>query len=604
MQVLKGIPASPGVAVGEIFVFSQPSLPVAETRCLSCHRCAWFSAGNEACEIQGPLSTECADHEMLAYRAGVNQARRQLELLVDRVRREKGDDLAGVFEGHLEILSDDELNEQITDLISSGKLCALGAIRESIEIQRKEFLALDDEYLRERADDLSDIGRRLLYATAGVEFSSLSDHPDHAIIIARDLTPSDTAQLDPARVGGFVVETGGRTCHTAIMARTLELPAIVGCYGIMNAVATNSVVAINGETGEVVVAPDAATQATFYEVRESYLADRDAMLALASSPATTTDGTTVVLGVNIGTPADALASLPWNPDGVGLYRSEFLFMDRSELPSEDEQLKSYASVVRAMKGKPVILRTLDIGGDKPVPAVPFPHEENPFLGWRGLRMFLRKEDGYQDVFRTQLRAAMRAGADGDLWVMFPMISSYEEVLAVKTMVSEAWGELVAAGKRCGSVKIGIMIETPGAALIADKLAQIVDFFSIGSNDLTQYTLAADRGNERVSRCYQPFHPGVWRLISEVIKAGKAHKIPVGMCGELAGIEEAALPLLGLGLDEFSMSAQSLPRIKRIIRSANMNDARRAAQLVLDARTAEDAYTNAKEVMKFALSRFC
>ena len=601
MRVLKGIAASPGIAVGKVFIYSQPRLAVAETRCQSCHRCAWFTTEDKPRGCENPFSNECAEKDLLAYRAGVEQARLQLEALVERVRHEKGDDLAGVFEGYLEILTDDELDAQITGLISSGKLCALGAIRESIETQRKEFLALDDEYMRERADDLGDIGRRLLYATAGVEFSNLSDHPDHAIIVARDLTPSDTAQLDPTRVGGFVVETGGRTSHTAIMARTLELPAVVSCQGILDAVVMDDVIAINGGTGEVVVAPDSATQADFDALRATYLEDREVMLALAKFPATTTDGTTVMLGVNIGTPADALASLPWNPDGVGLYRSEFLYMDRAELPSEDEQFKSYATVVRAMKGKPVVLRTLDVGGDKPVPSVPFPHEENPFLGWRGLRIFLHKEDGHQDVFRTQLRAAIRAAANGDLWIMFPMISSYEEVLSVKALVAETRLELIATGKRCGSVKIGIMIETPGAALIADKLAQIVDFFSIGSNDLTQYTLAADRGNERVSRCYQPFHPGVWRLISEVIGAGKAHGIPVGMCGELAGIEEATLPLLGLGLDEFSMSAQSLPRIKRIIRAASMEDARRVARLVLEARTAEEAYGLASNEMHKA---FC
>ena len=540
--------------------------------------------------------------ELSAYRTGLERARQQLGILVDRVRQEKGDDLAGVFEGHLEILTDDDLNAQIMELITSGKMCALGAICESIEQQRIEFLAMEDDYLRGRADDLSDIGRRLLYATAGVELANLSEHPDRAIIIAKDLSPSDTAQLDPSRVGGFVIEAGGRTSHTAIMARTLELPAVVGCQGIMDVAAMGSMIAIDGKTGEVAIDPDACVEEEFEARRAIYIAERANMLQLAALPATTTDGHTVMLGVNIGTPADAEASLPWNPDGVGLYRSEFLFMDRPSLPSEVEQLKAYATVVRSMNGKPVVLRTLDIGGDKPVVSVPFPKEENPFLGWRGLRVFLHKEDGCQHILRTQLRAATRAAADGEMWIMFPMISSFEEVIAVKDLLKETREELKTEGKRFGNVKIGIMIETPGAALIADKLAQIVDFFSIGSNDLTQYTLAADRGNERVSRCYQTFHPALWRLVMEVIRAGKANGIPVGMCGELASIEEATLPLLGLGLDEFSMSAQSLPRIKRVIRAARMEDAAYAAREVLNARTAKEAFSAASEVMRTALSR--
>ncbi|MBS1155763.1 MAG: ptsI [Proteobacteria bacterium] len=580
MQTLKGIAASPGVVIGPAFVYTQPKLDIPE----------------------GTITADRLDAEVAAFQAGRLRAEAGLQALVERVRAEKGDDLAGVFEGHLEILMDEEFEAQILAQIRENHLCALAAVRAGVEAQRQEFLALDDEYLRERADDLADIGRRLLYATAGVEFASLDDHPDHAIIIARDLTPSDTAQLDPARVAGFAVETGGRTSHTAIMARTLELPAVVGCVGILDAVTMGDLIAIDGRSGDVVIAPDASTEAAYRTRRAAFLADREVMLALAALPATTTDGETTMLGVNIGTPADAEASLPWNPDGVGLYRSEFLFMDRPGLPSEDEQFKAYASVVKAMKGKPVVLRTLDVGGDKPVAAVPFPHEDNPFLGWRGVRMCLYKEEGNQDILRTQLRAALRAAADGEMWIMYPMISSYEEVVAVKELLAQTQQELKAAGKRYGEVKTGIMIETPGAAMIADKLAEIVDFFSIGSNDLTQYTLAADRGNERVSRCYQTFHPAVWHLVSAVIHAGRTHKIPVGMCGELAGIEEAALPLLGLGLDEFSMSAQSLPRIKRIIRAASMEEAKACARAVLDARTAEEAFAAASSAMKAVLSR--
>jgi phosphotransferase system enzyme I (PtsI) len=355
---------------------------------------------------------------------------------------------------------------------------------------------------------------------------------------------------------------------------------------------------LDGRSGEVLIAPDETQKAEFGKRRGAYLADREAMLGLAALPATTLDGTAVLLGVNIGTPADAEAAEPWNPDGVGLFRSEFLFMDRPTLPSEDEQYKAYVIAAKAMKGKPVIIRTLDIGGDKPIAAIRFPKEENPFLGWRGVRMCLNPEEGYQDILKTQLRAALRAAAEGDIWIMFPMISAIEEVEELRRILDQVRSDL--AGRRCGPVKIGIMVETPGAALVADKLARMVDFFSIGSNDLTQYTLAADRGNEKVSCCYQPFHPAVWRLIAMVIEAGKRNGIPVGLCGELAGIEEAALPLLGLGLDEYSMGAQSLPRIKRIIRGTTLEKARKAANEVLDAPTAAAAFKAASFAMNEVL----
>lgn len=574
MKTLKGIAASPGVAIGSAFIYTMPQLDI----------------------LEFTIEPEQRKAEVEAFMAGRTAAEKSLNALIDRVRREKGADLAGVFEGHLEIMMDDGFAEQILDLIKIEGRSRLAAIRDSVETQRQEFLALEDPYLRERADDLADIGRRLLYATAGVEFASLDSIPNGAVVIARDLTPSDTAQIDPTRIAGFVVETGGRTSHTAIMARTMELPAVVGCVGLLETARTGDLVGLDGNSGEVCLDMDEAAKADFGERRKAFLAEREIMLALASLPATTQNGSTVLLAVNIGKPADAEASLPWNPDGVGLYRSEFLFMDRTSLPTEDEQYKAYTTVVRAMKGKPVILRTLDIGGDKPVSYLPFPEEENPFLGWRGVRMCLYKDEGNQHILRTQLRAALRAAADGEVWVMYPMITNVEEVDAIKALLAETIAELKSAGVSHGEIKTGIMIETPGAAMIADKLAKKVDFFSIGSNDLTQYTLAADRGNERVEHCYQTFHPAVWRLVASVINAGKANNIPVGMCGELAGIEEAALPLLGLGLDEYSMSAQSLPRIKRLIRATTMAEAQKVAEAVLDANTAEEAFAIASSAM--------
>lgn len=584
MPVLKGIAASPGVVVGPVFVHAPPVVVIPED----------------------PVPAERRDAEAEAFRTGRDRAAKELEALRERVRAERGDDLAEVFDGHLAILTDEGLEEIILAAIANGR-GALAAARDAIEAERAEFLALEDEYLRQRADDVADIGRRLILGIAGLDAAGLDSVPDGAVIVARDLTPSDTAQLDPARVAGFVVAKGGRTSHVAIMARTMELPAVVGCAEILNDVPSGVLVALDGGTGEVIVAPDEATRAGFARRREAWLEDRAAMRALAPLPATTRDGTTVMLAANIGTPADAEAALPWNPDGVGLFRSEFLFMSRPDLPDEQEQFKAYAAAVKHLRGKPVIIRTLDVGGDKPVAALPFPAEENPFLGWRGARLALYPHAGNTSgvdpaaMQITQLRAILRAAAEGEVWVMFPMISNREEVTALRALIDQARDQLAGERVRHGPVKVGVMIETPGAALIADKLARAVDFFSIGSNDLTQYTLAADRGNEAVAACYQTFHPAVWRLIAGVIAAAHKHGKPVGVCGELAGIEEAALPLLGLGLDEFSMGAPSLPRVKRVIRAATLDRAREVAEAVCNAMTAGEAFEIASEATKMVLA---
>jgi phosphotransferase system enzyme I (PtsI) len=588
MKTLSGTAASPGIAVGPIHVHQPARIAIPEGTILEERRVA----------------------EVEAFRTGRARALAGLEALIETVRADKGDDLAAVFEGHAEILMDDDLGDMIAAAILDEGRPALAAVAEVMAAQKAEFLALDDEYMRQRADDIDDIARRLMLGVAGLDEVGLDRLPAGAVIVAEDLAPSDTARLDPARVAGFVVAAGGRTSHVAIMARTLEIPAVVGCAGILEAVADVADIALDGATGRVLVAPDAAALADFATRAAAYKAESEAMKALAPLPAKTRDGVTVQLGVNIGTPADAEAALPWNPDGVGLYRSEFLFMNRSTLPSEEEQYRAYASVVRRMAGKPVIIRTLDVGGDKPVPGLGFAHEENPFLGWRGARLFVygaggmkpNREPGVVEHVQAQIGAILRAAADGEVWMMYPMIACVEEVEILADLVRDVEERLTRQGRTFRRPKIGVMIETPGAALIADRLAEHVDFFSIGSNDLTQYTLAADRGNERVSPIYQPFHPGVWRLIDMVIRAAHERGLPVGMCGELAGIEEAALPLLGLGLDEYSMSAPSLPRIKRILRAADVAGARAVAEDMLAAPTAEIAHTIAAAALAVVLGR--
>ncbi|MDR3440027.1 phosphoenolpyruvate--protein phosphotransferase [Telmatospirillum sp.] len=588
MHGFRGVGASPGIAIGRVFVHVPPSLAVSD---------ATVPAALRQAEVESFLQ-------------GRQKALVGFESLIDKVRAEKGDDLAGVFEGHAEILMDEELGEAIVGRIRDDGQSALAAVRDAMEAQRAEFLALDDEYLRQRADDLSDIGRRLMLAIAGVEEVRLEDLPKGSIVVAQDLGPSDTARLDRDRVAGFVVAAGGRTSHVAIMARTLELPAVVGCADIFDVATSGQVIALDGGDGRVMVDPDAEALADFECRRAAHATAMEAMRALSPLPATTGDGHRAFLGVNIGTPADAEAALPWNPDGVGLYRTEFLFMNRTGLPSEEEQYRAYAAVVRAMKGRPVVIRTLDVGGDKPVDGLGFTREDNPFLGWRGARLFLYGSDGaipnrdpeVKQQMEAQLSAVLRAAVDGNVWLMYPMISSVEEVDVLRQQQDDVRARLAAAGRQVGQIRTGIMIETPGAALVADKLAEKVDFFSIGSNDLTQYTLAADRGNGRIAPVYQPFHPGVWRLIAGVIKAARRRAIPVGLCGELAGIEEAALPLLGLGLDEYSMAAPTLPRIKRIIRAATMPEAEAIARAILDAPTAAAALAMAGDAMRAVLGR--
>ncbi len=547
---------------------------------------------------------------MAAFKSGIARAAAGLVELIDQVRAERGDDLAGVFEGHLDALLDKEISAEIGERIEALGQTALAAARDCFEARRAEFLALDDEIMRLRGEDMADIERRLMCAIAGVEDPELKDAPEGAVIVAHDLTPSETARLDPARVAGFVVAGGGRTSHVAILARTLELPAVIRCANVLEAARRSSRVALDGGAGAVVFDPDADTLAEFERRRAAYRAEREAMGELIDLPAETRDGHRVMLAANIGSPADAEAALRWKPDGVGLFRTEFLFMGSTGLPGEDEQYRAYSAVARAMKGHPVVIRTLDVGGDKPIAGLGFAEEDNPFLGWRGARLFLYGKDATSPNrdpemtghIEAQLGAILRAGADGEVWLMWPMIASVEEIETLHGLLDEARARLTAQGVAFGKVRVGAMIETPGAAMVADKLAQRLDFFSIGSNDLTQYALAADRGNERISPIYQPFHPGVWRLIANVIEAGHRGSIPVALCGELAGTEEAALPLLGLGLDEFSMAAPILPRIKRIIRNATLEEAKAVAQAVLDAPTAAVALSCARSAMQKAIER--
>ncbi len=443
---------------------------------------------------------------------------------------------------------------------------------------------LDDEYLRERVADLRDIAKRWMNNILGVEVIDLGNLPAETVIVAKDLTPSDTAQMDLQNVKGFVTEIGGRTAHSAIMARSLEVPAVVGTKEIMGSLVSGQTIIVDALTGDVIVNPTEEEITTYTEKRDKYLADKEELRKLAKEEAITKDGHRVSTWANIGSPNDLDGVLRNGADGVGLYRTEFLFMNNDRLPSEDEQFAAYKEVAERMEGKPVTIRTMDIGGDKALPYMKLPHEDNPFLGYRALRVCLDRKD----MFKTQLRALLRASAFGQVKIMFPMVINLTEVRKSKALLEECKAELRAEGVAFDeNVKVGIMIETPATAFRARQFAEEVDFFSIGTNDLTQYTLAVDRGNENISELYDTYNPAVLQAIKFAIDGAHEAGITISMCGEFAGDETATELLLGLGLDAYSMSAISIPKIKRNLINSSYADSKILAEEALKLDTAAE-----------------
>jgi phosphotransferase system enzyme I (PtsI) len=453
-----------------------------------------------------------------------------------------------------------------------------------IEGQAKALEELDDEYLKERAADVRDIGKRLLQNILGLAIVDLSSIKDEVILVATDLTPSETAQLNLNKVLGFITDLGGRTSHTSIMARSLELPAIVGTSNVTKQVKNDDYLILDAVNNKIYVNPTAEVIEQLKAAQNQYVTEKNELAKLKDLPAITLDGHQVEVCANIGTVRDIAGAERNGAEGVGLYRTEFLFMDRDSLPTEDEQFSAYKAVAEAMGSQAVIVRTMDIGGDKDLPYMNLPKEENPFLGWRAIRIAMDR----REILHAQLRAILRASAFGKLRIMFPMIISVEEVRDLKGELETLKAQLREEGKAFDeTIEVGVMVETPAAAVIAHHLAKEVDFFSIGTNDLTQYTLAVDRGNELISHLYNPMSPSVLGLIKQVIDASHAEGKWTGMCGELAGDERATLLLLGMGLDEFSMSAISIPRIKKIIRNTNFEDVKALAAQALAQPTAQD-----------------
>ena len=557
-----GIPASPGIVIGKILVHSQQKIDIPSS----------------------PIAFDRVDEEITRFLDGLKEAESQLNTIWKKAQASMGEDEAEIFEGHLEILSDEDLKEDIISCIRDKKVQAEAAVECVIGETVEEMAALDSHYMQQRATDILDIGKRLLFAVAGKSLKVLTNLTEEVIVFAQDLAPSDTASMDINKVKAFVTEAGGVSSHVAIMAKSLELPAIVGAGEMLNKVNDGDIVIIDASEGEVILNPTKETLSVYRVKIDAWEKEKKELAALKDLPAETTDGHKLPLYANIGTPEDVEGALKHGAEGIGLYRTEFLFIDKTELPSEEEQFIAYKKVAKAMEGRSVIIRTIDIGGDKSLPCIDFPKEENPFLGWRAIRMCLDRPE----LFITQLRAILRASHYGKIHIMYPMVISIEEVKALNALFAEAKRQLTQEKLPFDqNIEVGIMIETPAAAVIAHELIEVVDFFSIGTNDLTQYTLAVDRGNQKIAHLYQPFHPAVLSLINYVISVSHQKEKWTGICGELGGDSRAAVLLMGMGIDELSMSASSIGKVKNQIRKHSMQELKEIANHVLEQGTTSD-----------------
>ncbi|EGT4967338.1 TPA: phosphoenolpyruvate--protein phosphotransferase [Clostridioides difficile] len=556
----KGIGASPGVALGKALVVEHSELVIEKK------------------------SIDNIEAEIAKLEDAVAVSKEELVKVKEKASEELGAEEAEIFEAHLLVLEDPELIGSAIDKIKTESVNAEYALNEIKEMFVSMFESMDNEYMKERAADIKDVTNRILRHILGIKVVDLSALSEEVVLIAHDLTPSDTATMNKKMVLGFLTDIGGRTSHTAIMSRTLEIAAIVGLNDITSKVKDGDFVVFNGDTGEVIVNPDEETINKYTELKAKYEDERKALQLLKGKPSVTLDGKHVELAGNIGTPNDIEGLIKNDAEGVGLYRTEFLYMDRDSFPTEEIQYEAYKAVLEGMDGKPIVIRTLDIGGDKELSYLSMEPEMNPFLGYRAIRLCLDRKD----IFKTQLRALYRASVHGRLRIMFPMISSLEELLQAKEVVKEVLAELDSEGVAYAKdVEIGMMIEVPSAAVISDVLAKHVDFFSIGTNDLIQYTCAVDRMNQKISYLYNQFNPAVLRLIKTVIDNAHKEGKWAGMCGESAGDQKMIPILLGMGLDEFSMSPISILPARKLITSVKESDMKKLADDVLNMGTAEE-----------------
>lgn len=537
---ITGIAASDGIAIASVYLLVEPDLSYNKEK----------------------ISENDIEKELVRLTDAVEAARKEIEQIRLIAAEQVGEEEAQVFDAHLLVLADPEFISQVENKVKNDNINVEAAVDEVVGAFIQILEAMEDNpYMQERAADIKDVSSRIMAKLLGLDIPSPASISEEVIVVAHDLTPSDTAQLNKKFVKAFITDIGGRTSHSAIMARSLEIPAVVGSKEITSRVKNGDLVIVDANEGIVIVNPSEEELKDYQHKIDDYQAYQEQLRQLVDAPSVTKDGVEVELAANIGTPRDLKGVLASGADGIGLYRTEFLYMDAIDFPTEEEQFIAYKEVLEAMEGRGVVVRTMDIGGDKQLPYLDLPEEMNPFLGYRAIRVSLDQKE----MFRTQLRALLRASTHGELRIMFPMIATLEELREAKAFLEEVKAELLSENIEVSeTLQVGIMIEIPAAAIAADQLAKEVDFFSIGTNDLIQYTMAADRMNERVSYLYQPYHPAILRLVNLVIQAAHTEGKWAGMCGEMAG-DQTALPLLlGMGLDEFSMSASSILKSRQLI----------------------------------------
>ena len=518
-----------------------------------------------------------AEEEVAKLEATLAAAEEELRGLYETAKEKMGEQEAEIFDAHLTILGDEySVREPIIQRIREQKQNAAAAIEDQFDELAQMFRSLGDELMAERAADAEDLKQQLLRICLGCGRQDLSVLPGDVIVLAEELTPSDTVRMDTAHVKGIATRLGGATAHSAIIARTLGIPAAAGIDGWQTEALNGHMAILDGADGTLTVDPTDEETACYQSRKAQADCEAQALEAFRTCPSQTKDGAALEICANIGTPQEAQQAMEYGADGVGLFRSEFLFMDRDALPTEDEQFESYRTAAQTMAGKPLIIRTLDVGGDKKLPTLELPHEDNPFLGFRAIRMTL----SHPEIFRPQLRAILRAAAYGDVRVMFPMIGSMDQLREAKALLREQEQTLQAEGVPTGPVKVGMMVEIPAAAVLAEEFAKEVDFFSIGTNDLTQYTLAVERGNAAVAHLYAPEHPAVLRLIAMTAQAAAERHIPCGMCGEAAGDPKLAPAFVGMGVNELSMSPRRVPAVRKLLSGLTMDECRQAAEKLL------------------------
>ncbi|WP_108919295.1 phosphoenolpyruvate--protein phosphotransferase [Staphylococcus aureus] len=560
-KLIKGIAASDGVAIAKAYLLVEPDLT--------------FDKNEKVTDVEG---------EVAKFNSAIEASKVELTKIRNNAEVQLGADKAAIFDAHLLVLDDPELIQPIQDKIKNENANAATALTDVTTQFVTIFESMDNEYMKERAADIRDVSKRVLSHILGVELPNPSMIDESVVIVGNDLTPSDTAQLNKEFVQGFATNIGGRTSHSAIMSRSLEIPAIVGTKSITQEVKQGDMIIVDGLNGDVIVNPTEDELIAYQDKRERYFADKKELQKLRDADTVTVDGVHAELAANIGTPNDLPGVIENGAQGIGLYRTEFLYMGRDQMPTEGEQFEAYKEVLEAMDGKRVVVRTLDIGGDKELSYLNLPEEMNPFLGYRAIRLCLAQ----QDIFRPQLRALLRASVYGKLNIMFPMVATINEFREAKAILLEEKENLKNEGHDISDdIELGIMVEIPATAALADVFAKEVDFFSIGTNDLIQYTLAADRMSERVSYLYQPYNPSILRLVKQVIEASHKESKWTGMCGEMAGDETAIPLLLGLGLDEFSMSATSILKARRQINGLSKNEMTELANRAVDCATQEE-----------------